>query len=61
MLIGPPKPEAKLDSYFPQEPSAPVEATDNVPGTKATWADAVKNSLERVEERLPEKQPQMTV
>jgi len=61
VLVGPPKQEAKLDSYFPQEPSAPVEPTDNVPGTKATWADAVKNFLERVEERLPEKQPELTV
>jgi stage V sporulation protein K len=54
VLVGPPKvestPTTKLDSYFPQEPSAPVVGTDNVPGTKATWADAVKNFLERAAE-----------
>jgi hypothetical protein len=50
-----------LSSYLPQEPSAPVEATDTVPGTKATWGDAIKNFLERVEERLPETPPKPTV
>src|SRR5579872_2502749 len=65
-VVTPPKPEVnapatKLDSYFPQEPSAPVEPTDNVPGTNATWADAVKGFLERAAERLPETQPKLTV
>jgi stage V sporulation protein K len=75
VLVGSPKPEMKtaegekliyppqhkLHSYFPREPAEPVEPTDTVPGTKATWADAVKNFLERVEERLPEKQPELTL
>jgi ATPase family associated with various cellular activities (AAA) len=37
----------QLDSYFPKEPAAPVKPTDTVPGTKATWGDAIKNFLER--------------
>jgi type IV secretory pathway TraG/TraD family ATPase VirD4 len=43
-------PETPLNSYFPQEPGSPVVPTDVVPGTKATWNDAVKNFLERAGE-----------
>src|ERR1039458_4455813 len=43
-------PKMPLESYFPGEPAAPVKSTDTVPGTKATWGDALKNFMERVEE-----------
>jgi type IV secretory pathway TraG/TraD family ATPase VirD4 len=46
-----------LESYVPQD----VKPSDNVPGTKATWGDAIKNFMERIEERLPEPQPKLTV
>ena len=39
-----------LASYVLQEPGADVKPSDNVPGTKATWGDAVKNFLERAAE-----------
>jgi hypothetical protein len=43
-------PPGMLDSYFPKEQAAPVQPGDPVPGTTATWGDAVKNFVERAEE-----------
>jgi len=49
-----------LNSYLPQEPGADVKLSDIVPGTKATWGEALTNYLgrsvlegvERVEAKL---------
>jgi type IV secretory pathway TraG/TraD family ATPase VirD4 len=39
-----------LASYLPQEPGADVKPSDNVPGTKATWSEAITNFIQRTGE-----------
>jgi len=45
-----PQGKASLESYLQQEPGADVKPSDNVPGTKVTWADAIKNFMQRTAE-----------
>jgi len=45
-----PQGKASLESYLRREPGADVKPSDNVPGTKVTWADALKNYAERVDQ-----------
>jgi len=39
-----------LASYLLQEPGADVKPSDNVPGTKATWSEAINNFIQRTGE-----------
>jgi hypothetical protein len=45
-----PQGKPSLESYLLQEPGSYVKPSDNVPGTKATWGDSIKNFLDRVVE-----------
>ena len=45
-----PQGKASLESYLQREPGADVKPSDVVPGTKVTWADAVKNYVERLDQ-----------
>jgi len=53
-LSGPPSPardeQGRIISYLPQEPGADVKPSDNVPGTKATWSEAITNFIQRTGE-----------
>jgi len=42
-----PQGKPSLASYLPQEPGADVKPSDNVPGTKATWSEAITNFMRR--------------
>ncbi len=39
-----------LTSYLAQEPGAELKPSDNVPGTKATWSEAITNFIQRTGE-----------
>jgi type IV secretory pathway TraG/TraD family ATPase VirD4 len=39
-----------LSSFIPQEPGVDVKPSDTVPGTQATWSDAIKNFVDRAAE-----------
>jgi len=50
-LSAPPSPardeQGRIISYLPQEPGADLKPSDNVPGTKATWSEAITNFIQR--------------
>jgi len=53
-LSAPPSPardeQGRIISYLPQEPGADLKTSDNVPGTKATWSEAITNFIQRTGE-----------
>jgi Cdc6-like AAA superfamily ATPase len=42
-----PQGKPSLESYLPQEPGVDVKPSDYVPGTKATWSEALTNFMQR--------------